>query len=286
MRPILFIVTLLFFASCSDKTQKSKNDQSFKAFIQKTRLVDTSFISTVKLNDIIVCSSTITDIKQKGYTPVLTPKEQIDSLIAAVNWQDGEYYYDKTTRLIFCTYDYSELLSSIFLKDNFSGTLRELPIADFSKITVRDITAYFKDLDWSITGVSDYWIYGNDTVNFYIKVDKSIPRFPLDEKFYEDKHPVLAKVQFLCSKIYGDVYTKNDTVMQKPLYAPFSDTHLNYYLLRRKPGIGTTIKEITSTGKKTNMEEIRIGKWLTYNPDHTLKSLEYYNDGKVVRADK
>lgn len=216
----------------------------------------------------------------------MTPKEQIDSLIAAVNWQDGEYYYDKTTRLIFCTYDYSELLSSIFLKDNFSGTLRELPIADFSKITVRDITAYFKDLDWSITGVSDYWIYGNDTVNFYIKVDKSIPRFPLDEKFYEDKHPVLAKVQFLCSKIYGDVYTKNDTVMQKPLYAPFSDTHLNYYLLRRKPGIGTTIKEITSTGKKTNMEEIRIGKWLTYNPDHTLKSLEYYNDGKVVRADK
>lgn len=74
--------------------------------------------------------------------------------------------------------------------------------------------------------------------------------------------------------------------MQKPLYAPFNDTHLNYYLLKRKPGIGTTIKEITSTGKKTNMEEIRIGKWVIYNPDHTIKSIEYYNDGNVVSADK
>lgn len=220
-----------------------------------------------------------------GYTPVLTPKEQIDSLIAAENWQDGEYYYDKANKLLFCTYNYTELLSSVYLKDNFRGTLRQLPITDFSKLNVRDITAYFKDLDWSTTSASDYWIYGNDTIAFYIKIDKSIPLFPLDEKFYEDKHPVLAKIQFLCSKVYGDFYTKNDTVMQKPLYAPFNDTHLNYYLLKRKPGIRTTIKEIISTGKKTNMEEIRIGKWLTYNPDHTLKSIEYYNDGMLVTAD-
>jgi hypothetical protein len=277
---------LLFFASCSEKKQKRKNDQRFNAFIQETRIVDTLFMSAVNLNDIIVCSSTITDIMQKGYTPVLTPKEQIDSLVVAVNWQDGSYYYDTSKRLLFCTYDNTELLSSIFLKGNFNGTLRGLPIADFSKLTVRDITAYFKDLDWSTTDVSDYWIYGNDTVNFYIKIDKSIPQFPLDEIFYEKKHPVLAKIHFPCGKLYGDEYAKNDTVMQKPLYAPFSDTHLNYYLFSRKPGIGTTLKEIISTGKKTNMEEIRIGKWLTFNPDHTIKSVEYYNYGKLVSADK
>ena len=170
----------------------------------------------------------ITDIKRLGYHPVSTPKEKINSLIAAVNWQDEDYFYDNTNNLLFCTYDNTELLSSIFLEGNFSGTLRQLPIADFSKLTVHDITNYFKDLHWSTTGVSDYWIYGNDTVNFYIKIDKSIPRFPLDEKFYKDKHPVLAKIQFLCSKVYGDEYAKNDTVMQKPLYAPFSNTHLNY----------------------------------------------------------
>ncbi len=175
MRPLIFTLIFVIFVSCSDQTQKSKHDQSFKAFVQKTRLVDTAFVKTVKLNDITVCSSTITDIKQLGYNPFLIPKEQIDSLIAAVNWQEGEYYYDKAKNLFFCTYDNSELLSSIFLKDNFGGILREVPISDFSRLTVHDITSYFKDLHWSTTGVSDYWIYGNDTVNFYIKIDKSIP---------------------------------------------------------------------------------------------------------------
>lgn len=286
MRTLILMVILLSLGCYSDKNQKLNNNEIFKAFTQKTRLVDTSFISKVKLNEIIVCNSTITDITQKGYKLVLTPKEQIDSLVTAVNWQDGKYFYDKSKKILFCTYENTELLSSIFLKDNFSGTLRELPIRDFSKLTVRDITNIFKDLEWSTTDASDYWIYGNDTVTFYIKIDKSVPRFPLDEKFYENKHPVLAKIQFLCSKVYGNEYAKNDTVMQKPLYSPYSDTHLNYYLLKRKSGIGTAFKEITSAGKQTNMEEIRIGKWLTYNPDHTLKSIEYYNNGKFVSAKK
>lgn len=286
MRPIHFIIILLFLASCSEKNQKPKNNEHFNAFIQKSRIVDTLFMSAVKLNDIIVCSSTITDIKQKGYTPVLTPKEQIDPLVLAVNWQGGSYYYDTSKRLLFCTYENTELLSSIFLKGNSSGTLRGLPIADFSKLTVHDIIAYFKDLDWSTTDVSDYWIYGNDTVDFYIEIDNSIPRFPLNEIFYANKHPVLAKIHFPCGKLYGDVYATNDTVMQKPLYAPFSNTHLNYYLFSRKPGTGTTLKEIISTGKKTTMEEIRVGKWLTFNPDHTIKSIEYYNYGKLVSSDK
>jgi hypothetical protein len=243
-------------------------------------------MKTVKLNNILVCNSTITDIKKLGYNLVLTSKEQIDSLITAVNWQEGQYYYNKAKNLLFCTYMQTELLSSIFIKDDFKGTIRNVSIADFSKLTVHKITTYFKDLHWSTTGVSDYWIYGNDTVNFYIKIDKSIPRFPLDELFYQDKHPVVAKIQFPCSKIYGDEYAENDTVMQKPLYAPFSDTHLNYYLFRRKPGFGTKLKEFFSAGKKTNMEEIRIGKWVTYNPDHTIKSIEYYNNGKVVSGNK
>lgn len=286
MKNLLFIVTFFIFTSCSDKTEKSSSDNEFKAFAQKSLLVDTSFIKTVKLNDITVCNSTITDLRKMGYVLVSHPKDQVDSLINAINWEEGEYFCDKTKNLLFSTYKNTELLSSIFLKADFKGKLRDLTIDNFSKLTVREITNYFKDLHWSTTGASDYWIYGNDTVNFYIKIDNSIPRFPLNEKFYEGKNPVLAKIQFLCSKVYGDEYGKNDTVMRKPLYAPFNDAHINYYLLRRKAGIGTILKEITSAGKKTNMEEIRIGKWLTYNTDHTIKSIEYYNDGKLVSADK
>ncbi|MEN9599258.1 MAG: hypothetical protein RL596_1577 [Bacteroidota bacterium] len=286
MRPNLLIIILILIASYACLTKKPKNEQLDKAFTQKTYRVDSLFTSKIKLNEISVCSTTITDLKQKGHAPVLMPHEQIDSFIKDINWQEGDYYYDNTKKLLFCTYNQTELISTIFIKDNFKGVLRDLPIEDFSKLRVDTITNHFKDLKWTTTGASDYWIYGNDSINFYIKIDTSIPRFPLNEKFYEDKHPTLAKIQFLCNKVYGNEYAKFDTVMQKPLYAPFNDTHLNYYLLRRKPGIGTTLTEIFSAGKKTNMEEIRIGKWVTYNPDHTIKSVEYYNNGKVTPAKK
>ncbi len=90
MRPLKFILVFICFISCVDKTKQPEQDQSFKAFAQRTRLVDTGFMKMVKLNDITVCSSTITDIKKIGYNPVLTPKHQIDPLITSVNWQDEE----------------------------------------------------------------------------------------------------------------------------------------------------------------------------------------------------
>ncbi|HTF30344.1 MAG TPA: hypothetical protein VK625_15940 [Flavitalea sp.] len=277
---------LILFSGCFDDKHREAQAQSYMSFVQKTRLVDSNFVSSVKLDELIVCNSTITDLKKLGYELVAMPKTEIDSLITAENWQEGSYFADNNKKLIVGTYDDTELLTSIFLTPGFSGKLRGFKIDDFSKLTVKQITSYFKDLDWSTTGVSNYWIFGNDTVNFYIKVDNSIPRFPLNEKYYEDKHPVLAKIQYSCDKVYGDVYGKSDTVMRKPLYAPLVDTHLNYYLLRRKPGIGTTIREITSTGKKTIMEQIRVGKWVNYNPDHTIQSIEYYNNGVLVKEDK
>jgi hypothetical protein len=86
-------------------------------------------------------------------------------------------------------------------------------------------------------------------------------------------------------KIYGPKYGKLDTIYIKPLYSPLLETHSNYYLHRRKKGIKTTFREITTFGKKSNYEQVKIGKWLVYNSNHKLESIEHYNNGKMTKIE-
>ena len=45
----------------------------------------------------------------------------------------------------------------------------------------------FKD-KWGSRGCSDYWNFLNDTLSFFVKIDKSKqPQFPVDESYYENK---------------------------------------------------------------------------------------------------
>lgn len=285
MRYLLNILVIFSLIGCSQFENRSISSDS-STCRQKTLVVDTGFIKSIRLDDIIVCNTTITDLKKKGLNPVIKDNSTIDSLIKATNWGISTYYSEDSKRILIGTYENSELISSVFLSGQFKGYLRDFYIKDFSNLTVGEITSHFKDLEWSTTGVSDYWTYGNDTVNFYVKINKAIPRFPLDEKYYQDKHPVLAMIQYSCFKIYGSDYLAGDTVVQKPMYAPLGDSHLNCFLLKRKPGLSTTLKEITSTGKRTVLEEIRIGKWVDYNPDHTVKNIRVYNHGENLKTEK
>jgi hypothetical protein len=285
MKYLIVILAIFSLVNCSQVEKRSVSSDS-AVFGQKTMVLDTGFIKSIRLDDIIVCNTTITDLRKKGFNPEIKDNNSIDSLIKSSGWDIGTYFSEDSKKIIIGTYENSELISSVFLSGHFKGYLRDFYINDFSKLTVGEITSSFKDLEWTITGVSDYWKYGNDTIVFYIKVDKGIPRFPLDENYYQDKHPVLAMVQYYCYKIYGNNYLAGDTVVQKPMYAPLSDSHLNYFLLRRKPGLSTTLKEIISTGKKTVLEEIKIGKWVDYNPDHTIKNIRLYNNGQIIKTEK
>jgi hypothetical protein len=138
---------------------------------------------------------------------------------------------------------------------------------------------------WSTTGVAPYWIYTNDTINFFITLDKAIPRFPLDENHYKNHKMAGIQLELSCWKIYGPTYAKGDTVHIKPLYSPLTETHTNYLLFQRQPGIETTLKEIFSAGKKTTLVEKRIGLWIDYSPDHKIKSKELYKDGELIRVE-
>ncbi len=277
---VIFIVYII--VSCN----KEKETKEFQVFEQKLNMIDTSFLRSVNLENINLCYNTVTDLKNCGYSLTSTNLDQSDSLIKEYRKQGEIFLVDSDKRILVGMYSDSELLSSVWLLDGFKGELLGKSI-DLKTYTVKQMLADFPNFEWSVTGVSEHWFYTNkDTTVFYIQLDQSTERFPFDEEHYLHSPIVGVKMELSCWKIYGPEYGKKDTVSIKPIYAPLNDQHTNYYLEHRKPGFETTIVEITSTGKKSITEQKRIGEWKNFNPDHTLKSIEYYNNGELIKTEK
>ncbi len=257
-------------------------------FNQKQRQVDTSFLKNVRIDSIKVGFTTITDLKKTDYSFKEINDKSKNSLIAEYSKEGERFYTDSTKQILVGTYENSEIISAVWLLDNYKGNLLGKEI-NLSNYTVGKMIEDFPDFKWSTTGVADFWFYKNninsDTTVFFVKLDSTIERFPFAIDSYINKPISGVKIEMSAWKIYGPEYGLLDTVLIKPLYSPLDNNHTNYYLYRRKPGLKTTLTEITSTGKKTIYEKIKIGEWLIFNPDHTLKSIEYYRNGKLEKIE-
>lgn len=276
---ILPLLIFTVFFSCSSKKTEVQEGEHFR---QRTQVVTDSIFTKVRIDSLTLCYSTLTDLKTLGFTFKSSNMDNEDSLVKEFKRHGEEFFIDTTNNLLVGTFSDSEIINSVWLLPNYKGSIigTEISLEDY---TVRQMLQDFPEFEWSTTGASKFWHYTNgDTTVFYIKVDPSIDKFPLNEEHYLDSRIEAVKSELSCWKLYGPQFAKSDTVLIKPLYAPISDTHMNYYLFQRDGGLHTTIKEITSAGKKSNFNQVRIGKWMNFKPDHSLESVEHYNNGKLV----
>jgi hypothetical protein len=275
----LIIGTII--TACSTKTDKIIQSD----FRQIETRTDSSF-TKFKVDNITTCYTTLTDLKEFNIDFTKTNKDELDSLFITYSHHSDNYFVNHDKGLLIGTYEYTELINTFWLTDKFKGTLADKFI-DVQNYTVSQMTKDFPEprFRWSTTGVSPYWIYTNDTINFFITLDKAIPRFPLDEQHYANDKLKGIQLELSCWKIYGPDYAVGDTVLIKPLYAPLTDIHTNYFLFKRQRGISTTLKEIFSAGKKTTMVEKRIGLWIEYTPDHKVLTREWYVNGELIKRE-
>jgi hypothetical protein len=279
---IYYLILGTIIAACSTKTDKIVQSAGFRQVETRT---DSSF-TKFKVDNIVTCYTTLTDLKTLDIQFRKTDTDELDSLFITCSHHSDNYFTNHEKGLIFGTYAYTELVNTFWLTDKFKGTLAGKFI-DVQNYSVSQMTRDFPEprFRWSTTGVSPYWIYTNDTINFFITLDKAIPRFPLNEKHYANHKVTGIQLELSCWKIYGPDYAVGDTVLIKPLYAPLTDTHTNYFLLQKQPGISTTLKEVFSFGKKTTMVEKRIGLWIEYTPDHKLLTNQWYENGDLIKRD-
>lgn len=256
-------------------------------FVQKSFLIDTSFINKTTVDSICPCNTTLTDIKKYGTLEAVEVEnmEQGKKCIGS----DARFENDKgfilssTNGIIIQKDENTDYVAKIHLNKNFEGRLPNGEFVSVKNLKVKDVIRMFPNFDYGTRDCSDYWDYNNDTLNFYFKVDTTIKRYPLDEKYYADKPIEGIDIVLWCYHMYGPK-DSNGITYERPLYAPLSEKHMNVYVWKKREDISTKIKEVTTFGKRSNYDIIKLGKWLEYSPDHKLISEEEYdNKGNLIK---
>ncbi len=125
------------------------------------------------------------------------------------------YYSDNQPGIIFQKDQDSDYISKIRLTKLFKGNLPDGNFIDLSKFLLKnlfELYPQFKD-KWQSRDCSDYWRFSNDTISFYVKIDKTKkPQFPIDESYYMDK-PVEA-IDLIASCIAVHEYDEGYQTME------------------------------------------------------------------------
>ena len=151
-------------------------------FNQKQRQVDTSFLINVRIDSIKIGFTTITDLQKADYYFEEINIKKMNNLIAEYLREGERFYTDSAKQILIGTYEDTEIISALWLLENYKGTLLGKEI-NLSNYTVSKMIDDFPSFKWSTTGVANFWFYKNninyDTIVFFVELDSTIDRFPL-----------------------------------------------------------------------------------------------------------
>jgi len=159
------------------------------------QVTDTNLIKKLSINGVCLCNATLTDVSKTGDPLKKVDVEEMDlgkscigqdsRFVAGVGYSSLKY-----PGMIFQQDQSSNQISKIRLNKQFKGKLPDGKFVDMGKLLLKDLLKMYPKLKdtWGSRGCSDYWNFSNDTLSFYVKIDKNKkPQFPVDEKYYADK---------------------------------------------------------------------------------------------------
>lgn len=181
---------------------------------------DSAPIKQISISGFTLCRTTLTDIRNLAKDFKVVSLEEMD-LPKNCYGQDsrftnGEgYSSDQYPGLIFQKGNQSDYVGKIRLTKDFQGKLPNGSIIDMKTLKLRDVFIIYPEFKdkWNSRGCSDYWEFSNDTISFYVKIDKTIqPQFPINEKHYDDKPIEGVDLVLSC---YG-LFNNPTTVFKEP----------------------------------------------------------------------
>lgn len=182
-RIIIAILILSFNLSGQSQTDKKTS-------------IDSTLAKKISISGFCLCQTTLTDLQKLAndfnkidVEEMDTPKKCFAHDSRYVNGQG--YYSNHYPGLIFQKEEEnSDYISKIRLTKDFKGNLPNGKYIDLKELKLKDVFLIypnFKD-KWGSRGCSEYWNFSNDTISFFVKIDKNIqPQFPINEAYYLDK---------------------------------------------------------------------------------------------------
>lgn len=147
---------------------------------------------TISINGFSLCQASIAELRQLDPNLKEVKVEEMDHPVECFGedsrFENGKgYYSSKYPGIIFQKEQTSDIISKIRLTKEFKGNLPDGTYIDMQNLLAKDVLDKYPKFDtWGSRDCSDYWSLSNDTLFFYVKIDKK-PRYPIDEKYYLNK---------------------------------------------------------------------------------------------------
>lgn len=177
--------------------------------ISKAQLHDSTLVKKLSIASVCLCQTTIADLKQKDRDLKEVDVEELDlaknCVGEDVRFEAGKgFYLPNQPGIIFQKEKDSVFISKIRLTSDFSGKLPDGKQVDLHKMLLKDLFRLYPQYKdkWNSRDCSDYWNFSNDTISFYVKIDKNkLPQFPIDEAYYLNKPVVAIELTASCRAV-------------------------------------------------------------------------------------
>ncbi|HVV07392.1 MAG TPA: hypothetical protein VHC96_24355 [Puia sp.] len=158
-----------------------------------------------------LCRTTVSDLKnlQKNFNEVEVEEMDEGKKCYAhdARYVNGKGYYSESyPGMIFQKDPDADYISKIRLTQGFKGRLPDGTAIDMNGLLLKDVIRIYPELNktWSSRPCSDFLTFSNDTVAFYVRIDRSKqPLYPIDEAYYLNKPIEGIDIMISCYSVYN-----------------------------------------------------------------------------------
>ncbi len=182
--------------------------------------IDSTLAKKISISGFCLCQTTLTDLRKSAsdLKPISVeemdiPKECFSQDTRYVNGQG--FYSKQYPGLIFQKEEEnSDYISKIRLTKEFVGNLPNGKHIELGNLKLKDVFLIYPELknSWGSRGCSDYWNFSNDTISFFVRIDKNIkPQFPINKEYYLDKPVEAIDLLISCYSLFHkskDLFTE------------------------------------------------------------------------------
>jgi len=171
-----------------------------------------------------LCKTTLADLKSmdKDLKEIAVEEMDIcnDGFILDSRFENRKGYYSKKFPGMIFQKDDNNFISKIRLTKDFVGKLPDGTSINMKTLLAKDvINLYPKFNNWGSRGCSDYWNLSNDTLYFFVKIDKKkLPQYPIDEAYYLQRPIESVDLVMSCYSIYHKSESFSLFPADEPMY--------------------------------------------------------------------
>ena len=193
--------------------------------LQKPK-IDTALAKKISIDSFCLCNTTLSDLQNidSNLHSVEVEEMNFSKRCAGedARYVNGKgYYSEKLPGMIFQKDQETNYISKIRLTKDFIGHLPDGTFIDMHKLLAKDVIKLYPKYDgsWILRGCSDYWNLTNDTLSFFVKIDKNkVPQYPLDEPYYLEKPIEGIDLLVSCYGVFKKANHEYDQLFDNPVY--------------------------------------------------------------------